>query len=257
VAGEVHLAPCGDQWCWFFGASREFVDQQITLYGDDGSATALALAQASAAPTPEPTAEPRDVRFPDPLHADIDRFWTERFQEAGRPYTPPSGVIGFDKPIITPCGRADPDKEAAFYCVIDSTIYYSKAFRSLVESRIGDFAWVVIVAHEWGHHIQSLLGVNLGAGPDRAGDVPAVAIEQQADCLAGAYAEDAEITGWLDPGDMSEALEITKLSGDPPGTSWNDPNAHGTSDERVDAFLRGYDGGISACGLDLSQTGDG
>ena len=71
---------------------------------------------------------------------------------------------------------------------------------------------------------------------------------------AGAYAVDAELTGWLDAGDIDEALAITEISGDPPGTAWNDPRAHGTGDARMDSFLTGYDAGITGCDLDLSAA---
>ena len=250
VTGEVHLVPFGDEWGWFFGASRAFVDEQVALYGDDGSATMFSLSQESA-DTPSVA---REILFPDPLHADIDRFWETQFQEAGRVYDPPNGVIAFDEPIVTACGRADPVREAAFYCVIDEKIYYSSEFRTLIENQIGDFAWVIVVAHEWGHHIQAKLGFDLGVVPDRAGDVAPIELEHQADCLAGAYAIDAEQTGWLDAGDIDEALTITEISGDPPGTAWDDPRAHGTGDVRVDAFMTGYSGGIADCDLDLSAA---
>jgi predicted metalloprotease len=248
VSGEVHLVPFGDEWGWFFGASRAFVDEQVAFYGDDGSATMFSLSQESADTAPVA----REVLFPDPLHAHIDIFWEARFQEAGRVYDPPQGVVAFDEPIVTACGRADPVREAAFYCVIDEKIYYSAEFRTLIENQIGDFAWVIVVAHEWGHHIQAKLGFDLGVVPDRAGEVAPVEFEQQADCLAGAYAIDAELSGWLDPGDVEEALAITEISGDPPGTAWNDPRAHGTGDVRIDAFLTGYNAGIAGCDLDLS-----
>jgi len=179
-------------------------------------------------------------------------FWEARFQEVGRAYDSPNGVIAFDEPIVTACGRADPEREAAFYCVIDEKIYYSAEFRTLIENQIGDFAWVIVVAHEWGHHIQAKLGFDLGVVPDRAGEVAPIEFEQQADCLAGAYANDAELSGWLDPGDIDEALYMTEISGDPPGTSWNDPRAHGSSDVRIDSFFAGYTGGIAGCDLDLS-----
>ena len=250
VAGEVHLVPFGDEWGWFFGASRAFVDEQVALYGDDGSATMFSLSQETADTAPVP----REILFPDPLHADIDRFWESQFQAAGRVYDPPNGVIAFDEPIVSACGRADPVREAAFYCVIDEKIYYSAEFRALIENQIGDFAWVIVVAHEWGHHIQAKLGFDLGVVPDRAGEVAPIELEHQADCLAGAYAIDAELTGWLDPGDIEEGLTITEISGDPPGTAWNDPRAHGTGDVRVDAFMTGYDAGIEGCDLDLSAA---
>jgi predicted metalloprotease len=123
----------------------------------------------------------------------------------------------------------------------------------LVERQIGDFAWVIVVAHEWAHHIQAQLGFDLGVGPDRAGDAPPIELEHQADCLAGAYAIDAERTGWLDAGDIDEALTMTEISGDPPGTAWDDPGAHGTGDERTDAFLTGYSRSLAGCDLDLSR----
>jgi predicted metalloprotease len=249
VTGEVHLVPFDGEWVWFFGASRAFVDEQIALYGDDGSATLFALAQEGADNAPVA----REVLFPDPLHAHVDQFWAARFAEAGRTYEPPDGVIPFDEPIVTACGRAEPDEEAAFYCVIDEKIYYSTEFRALIESRIGDFAWVVVVAHEWAHHIQADLGFDLGVVPDRAGEALPIELEQQADCLAGAYASDAEVTGWLDAGDIDEALYMTEISGDPPGTAWNDPRAHGSGDERINAFMQGYNGGLAGCELDLSS----
>jgi predicted metalloprotease len=246
VAGEVHVVPDDDGYGWFFGASREFLDAQVAAYGDDGSATAYALGIESIA-----SVDPA-VRFPDPLILHVNNFWERRFADAERPYIPPADVIAFDRKMSTPCGPADPEEEAAFYCVIDQKIYYSRPFRQLIEGQIGDFAWIIVIAHEWGHHIQAQLGFELGVSPDRGGQIAPIVFEQQADCLAGAYSVDAELVGWLDPGDLDEALRMTELSGDPPGTAWDDPRAHGTSEERMDAFLQGYSGGIGTCGLDIS-----
>jgi predicted metalloprotease len=251
VAGEVHLVPFDGEWSWFFGASRAFVDEQIVLYGDDGSATPDTLAQGSSEPTAG-TPIPREVRFPDPLHADIDRFWETRFQEAGRVYAPPHGVIGFDEPIRTACGRVDPEQEAAFYCVADETIYYAAEFRTLVEEQIGDFAWVIVVAHEWSHHIQATIGIDVGIAPDRAGDEVSMTVEQQADCLAGAYALDAQEAGWLEPGDIDEALAITELAGESVSTPENELAAEDTGSERTAAWVDGYTNGFASCQLDLA-----
>lgn len=248
VEGEVHLVPFDGEWTWLFGATRAFVDEQIALHGDDGSATLFSLSQESG----NDTAVALEILFPDPLHAHVDQYWAARFQEAGRAYDSPGGVVAFEEPIVTACGRAEPEREAAFYCVIDEKIYYSSEFRALIETQIGDFAWVIVVAHEWGHHIQAKLGFDLGVVPDRAGEILPIELEQQADCLAGAYAIDADVTGWLDPGDIDEALYMTEISGDPPGTAWNDPRAHGTGDERIDAFMQGYMDGLAGCELDLT-----
>jgi predicted metalloprotease len=250
VAGEVHLVPFDSSWGWFFGASRAFVDEQIALYGDDGSATIYSLSQNSD----DEQAAARTAPFPDPLHEHINAYWRARFAEAGRAYVPPQDIVAFDEPIVTACGRADPEEEAAFYCVIDEKIYYSAAFRTLIETQIGDFAWVVVAAHEWAHHIQAQLGFDLGVSPDLSSEGAPLALEQQADCLAGSYAIDAEMNGWLDPGDIDEALYMTEISGDPPGTAWNDPRAHGSSEDRIDAFLSGYSGGPAACDLELGLS---
>ena len=252
IAGEVHLVPFGDQWGWFFGASAAFVDEQIALYGNDGSALSQELTQGPG--DENATIDiPREELFPDPLHAHVDAFWAKEFAAVGRPYDAPNGVVAFDEPLVTACGRADPEEEAAFYCVVDEKIYYSVTFRSLIERQIGDFAWVIVVAHEWAHHIQGQLGYDLGVSPDLSENTPTISLEQQADCLAGAYAIDAEETGWLDAGDSQEALIMTDISGDPPGTAWNDPRADGTGDQRTDAFLVGYQGGIAACNLELQD----
>lgn len=193
----------------------------------------------------------RATRFPDILHAHVDAYWADRFAEAGRPYRSPGGVVGFSQPIETGCGIADPATETAFYCVLDETIYYSDEFRSTIETNIGDYGWVVVVAHEWGHHAQQLLGDDATMLPFQSGGSPSLAIEQQADCLAGAYTEAAEFSGWLETGDVGEAIATTGLSGDPHGTTIFDPAAHGSGAQRVAAFGEGYERGLSVCGLSL------
>ena len=113
--------------------------------------------------------------------------------------------------------------------------------------RIGDFAPIVVTAHEWGHHIQSLLGIE----PE-----PGNAFELQADCLAGAYASDAGQQGLLDPGDITEAVRSSAEAGDPVGLPQDAPGAHGTNDDRIIAFMRGYLDGATGCGLPLSAVPD-
>jgi len=199
----------------------------------------------------EATEPERAARFPDLLHAHVDAYWSDRFADAGRSYRPPAGVVGFSTAIETGCGIADPEVETAFYCVLDETIYYSVEFRQIIEENIGDFGWVVVVAHEWGHHVQRQLGYDLAILPYRAGAVPPIALEQQADCLAGAYTDSAELSGWLAPGDVGEAILVTELSGDPPGTAVLHPSAHGSGTARVAAFDEGYELGLDGCNLGL------
>jgi len=229
-------------------AAAEIVLQPVAV--DEETAELDPEEALAAADDPDVVAE-RAARFPDQLHAHVDRFWAFQFAQEGIAYDPPTAVVGLDGPTMTTCGPADPMTEAAFYCVLDETIYYSVYFRQVLDRDIGDFAFVTVVAHEWGHHIQQETGIELIAAPDRAGAIPSFELEQQADCLAGAYSQWAEADGWLDPGDIEEALRITAFSGDPEGTPWNAPGAHGTSDQRLTAYLDGYQGGIPACDLDL------
>lgn len=249
--GAVHLVetdPSG--WGWFFGNSRPFVEDQIARYAPNQQAGPLAsLAVGGVIDAAAVREADRAARFPDPLHAHVDAFWADQFADAGIAYTPPGGVVPFEAPTPTACGIADPAEETAFYCVLDDTIYYSAEFRRIVESNIGDFGWVVVVAHEWGHHVQLLVGYDAGVLGWQVSSTRSVAMEQQADCLAGAYTDSAEFSGWLDPGDVDEALLITGLSGDPAGTAADDPEAHGSGEDRVAAFTAGYEDGLAACGL--------
>ena len=247
VTSVFHLVEHDGDWYWFFGGSQAFIDQQLALFSPTTSPAPddpAAIVQAGAAE--------RARRFPDVLHAHVDAYWTYQFAAADRTYAAPFGVVGFSTRVETGCGLADPITEAAFYCVLDQTIYYSTEFRQMIEAEIGDYGWVVVIAHEWGHHVQLQLGTDLVGALDQSGSLAPVELEQQADCLAGAYTQSAEQQGWLDDTDVNEAVFMTSLSGDPVGTSWGDPNAHGTGDERVAAFLDGYTGGITDCDLDLT-----
>jgi predicted metalloprotease len=105
---------------------------------------------------------------------------------------------------------------------------------------IGDFAPILVLAHEWGHHLQTVLGI----APS-----PGNTCELQADCLAGAYASDAAQRGLLDPGDITEAVAMSAAAGDPLGLPQDTPGAHGINDDRVTAFMCGYLGGVGACAL--------
>ncbi len=253
VPGVIHLVESKGAWGWFFGNSRDFVDAQTALYADPGSSGTPGKAAAPAGGAVSDTIPVDYVSaLSNPLDRDVDDFWAGAFAKANQPYTPPAGVVSFDASIETACGAARPVDTVAFYCPADRTIYYTSDFRSLVETDVGDFGWVTVVAHEWGHHVQAQLGLlNERAAQSDGGDATVEEIELQADCLAGAYTRDAERRDWLDPGDVDEALLLTAVAGDPPGTPTDDPNAHGTSTERVAAFSDGYDDGLAGCDLAL------
>ena len=172
-------------------------------------------------------------------------FWGDIFETSGTAYRTPT-VVPLDQRITTGCGPAGPD-DFAFYCRADEAIYYSPAGFAEHERGIGDFASIVVTAHEWGHHIQWLVGVV----PE-----PGNAFELQADCLAGAYAIEAGQQGLLDPGDVTEAVASSAAAGDPLGLPQDAPGAHGINDDRVISFMRGFLDGVSGCDLPLSSFPD-
>jgi predicted metalloprotease len=176
--------------------------------------------------------------FPEVVQ-DLNAFWRTTLNAVGTPYRAPS-VKTLEAPVVTACGPAGPE-HLAFYCPPEEeAIYYSPAGLDEHCRRIGDFAPIVAMAHEWGHHLQTLLGI-----------VPSLGnrFELQADCLAGAYASDAGQRGLLDPGDITEAVAMAATAGDPLGLPQDAPGTHGINDDRITAFMRGYLGSVDACSL--------
>jgi hypothetical protein len=168
----------------------------------------------------------------------IDAFWAETFRAAGFAYASPV-VVTVDRFMTTDCGNTGPT-DSPFYCSTDATIYLHDQFLDGAASAIGDFAPIAVLAHEWGHHAQSLAYVpNPGSKSN----------ELQADCLAGVYANDAEGAGLLDPGDVTEGVLMAAAVGDPAWLPQDSPGAHGTNDERISAFMSGYLNGLGDCGL--------
>ncbi len=252
VPGVIHLVESNGTWGWFFGNSRDFVDAQIARYAEPAATGTNISGKVAGDDTSDTIPVDYISALPNELDRDVDDFWAGAFAKAGESYTPPAGVVSFDASIDTACGQARPVDTVAFYCPADLTIYYASDFRSLVESDVGDFGWVTVVAHEWGHHIQAQLGLlNERAAQSDGGEASVEEVELQADCLAGAYARDAERREWLEPGDLDEALLLTAVAGDPPGTPTDDPNAHGSGTERVAAFTDGYDDGLAGCDIAL------
>jgi len=221
----VRLVPdAKGEWRWFFGRSRAFVDEQIARY-------------VPAAPIPSDS----DI-FAEFVLADIDEFWRASFAGADRAYAAP-GLVAVDAPIDSSCGVVDPTGPGAF-CGVDHTIYYSSDHYEALVGGGTDFAWITVVAHEWGHYVQHLLAVARPASN---------AYELQADCLAGSYARDAGTRGLLEPGDVTEAVAMSSRGGDPLWLPQDQPGAHGTSDDRITSFMRGYLDGFVGCQLSIAD----
>lgn len=169
--------------------------------------------------------------------ADINKFWLQSFVANRLRYTTPT-MVPYTEPIGTPCGNAVLNN--AFYCSGSNSIYFDYNFMTRMYSKVGDYAAVSILAHEWGHLVQTQLG--------RAnGRTFSILMELQADCAAGAYTQYAERMRELDEGDMEEAGVGLFTAGDPIGMPWFASQAHGKSMQRINSFLDGYKGGARRC----------
>ena len=202
-------------WRWFFGRSAEFVQEMIDAY---------------VAPYPEGTLLSAAVE-------DVGAFWYDVFWQASIVYNVPD-VLVYRTSVDSICGWVGGGP--GFYCGTNDTIYVDEDWYLATVAEIGDFAWVTILAHEWGHHVQDQLAESGVSGSSSGFGTRA--IELEADCLAGVYAQDAEVRGWLETGDLSEAVTISILAGG---------GDHGSSDDRLSAFMAGYFDGLYGCGLTL------
>ncbi len=191
--------------------------------------------------------------------ADTEDTWTQLFSAAGRTYEPPTLVL-FSEAVQTACGFGQ-SAAGPFYCPADRKVYIDLTFYQELQQRFGapgDFAQAYVIAHEVGHHVQTLLGISerTQAARSRAGEVEANAIsvrqELQADCFAGLWANTAERSRpFLEAGDVEEGLNAASAIGDDRLTKGRAPPeafTHGTSQQRVRWFKRGLDSGsLEAC----------
>lgn len=216
-------------------------------------------ATQSHSPSPPRGAEPDEQsEFVRAILGDTEDTWREIFQGAQRQYQDPTLVL-FSGGVNSACGFAN-SAVGPFYCPGDRRVYIDLAFFRELDQRFGaagDFAQAYVIAHEVGHHVQTLLGVSakVNAARQRGEQLEGdngllVRQELQADCLAGVWAQHAQRRlDWLEPGDLEEALNAANAIGDDRlqqrsrGQVVPDSFTHGTSAQRVRWFKRGFEQG--------------
>jgi predicted metalloprotease len=192
---------------------------------------------------------------------DTEDTWQQIFRDRGSNYQPPTLVL-FTQATQSACGVGQ-SAMGPFYCPADQKVYLDLSFFRELDDRFGapgDFAQAYVVAHEVGHHIQTITGISeqvQGARrgmSEREGNQLSVRQELQADCYAGVWGHYAERRGLLDPGDTEEGLRAAAAIGDDrlqrqtQGRVVPESFTHGSSDQRVAWLRRGMErGSVEAC----------
>jgi uncharacterized protein len=198
--------------------------------------------------------------FVDAVQDDIQVTWQEEFQRAGKTYAP-TQVVLYRGTTQTGCGVGSVET-GPFYCPLDRRVYLDFSFFKELEQRFGasgDFAEAYVIAHEIGHHVQTLLGISAQVtrasqqDPSQRNEL-SVRQELQADCLAGVWSHSANTRGVLEEGDLEEAIGAAAAVGDDRvQASVNgriDPETwtHGSAEQRVRWLQKGFGtGNPDAC----------
>lgn len=204
--------------------------------------------------------------FPKVVFADTEDVWTKIFEENNLQYEKPKMVL-FTGSVETACGGAS-SASGPFYCPGDQKVYMDLAFFDELQTKFGasggDFATAYVIAHEVGHHIQTLLGTSAKMRKAQEGKSEAeanklsVALELQADFYAGVWAKYNQEN--LDIGDIDEALSAAQAVGDDAiqkrmqGHVVPESFTHGTSEQRKYWFMKGYNTGDIKQGDTFSEV---
>ncbi|EKK7714534.1 neutral zinc metallopeptidase [Cronobacter dublinensis] len=203
--------------------------------------------------------EDEAAKFTSVILATTEESWGQQFQKMGRTYQDPKLVM-YRGATRTGCGTGQ-SVMGPFYCPADSTVYIDLSFYDEMKQKLGadgDFAQGYVIAHEVGHHVQKLLGIEpkvrqlqQNASQTEVNRL-SVRLELQADCFAGIWGNAMQKEGVLETGDLQEALNAAQAIGDDrlqqqsQGRVVPDSFTHGTSDQRYSWFKRGFDSGDPA-----------
>ncbi|WP_312945421.1 neutral zinc metallopeptidase [Agrobacterium sp.] len=234
---------------WFLG-----INPLTLLSGGEGMMGDSSSQQTGTRPQGNSTDD--TTAFVRVVLAETENTWSGIFKSAGQTYQEPTLVL-FSGQVSSACGYASA-ATGPFYCPGDRKVYLDTTFFRELDQRFGaagDFAQAYVIAHEVGHHVQNLTGVlpEFNRRRQSMSQVDAnrmsVRVELQADCYAGIWAKFTEQEGILDTGDLEEALNAAHQIGDDTlqkqsqGYVVPDSFNHGTSQQRMTWFKRGYDTG--------------
>ncbi len=229
------------------------VDPSVILSGGDGPAPQAVPGRQ----VEEPAGEEGPRRFVAQVLATTEDSWSAIFQRNGQRYQPPNLVL-YSGVTQTACGMGQAAM-GPFYCPADRKVYLDMSFFRDMERKLGapgEFARAYVIAHEVGHHVQTLLGITerVDAMRRRAGEAEAnalsVRMELQADCFAGVWARHTEqAQQFLERGDLESGLNAAAAVGDDRlqrrsgGMVVPESFTHGSSAQRVRWFRRGFESG--------------
>lgn len=226
----------------------------------DGGGGMTAPSPVDAPPAQSSAEEERMVDFVSFVLDDTQDTWGQIFTRMGERYQPAQLVL-FRDAVQSACGFADA-ATGPFYCPGDQKVYIDLAFYDDLDRRFGapgDFAQAYVLAHEIGHHIQNVLGIERQVRAaqqqrPRAANQLSVAMELQADCFAGVWAHSTAKRDLLDRGDIEEGLNAASAVGDDrlqkqaTGRVNPDSFTHGTAAQRASWFRKGLEtGDPNAC----------
>ncbi len=199
------------------------------------------------------------VQFVSFVFDDAQRSWAQLLASGPAPYRKAKLVLFTDR---TPSGCGNNSAAVGpFYCPPDQKVYIDLSFYQELARRFGapgDFAQAYVIAHEVGHHVQNLLGierrVRASGGPTEGENSNSVKLELQADCFAGIWAHSTERRDLLEQGDIEEGLKAASAVGDDTlqkqatGTVRPESWTHGSAAQRASWFKRGLkEGTVQAC----------
>jgi predicted metalloprotease len=216
----------------------------------------------SNAPYTESAKEKELADFVSVVLADTEEVWSDEFKKRGLTYENPKLVL-YTNSVQSACGSAS-SAVGPFYCPGDHKLYIDLSFYDELKQKFqapGDFAMAYVIAHEVGHHIQTLLHTGDEASEaQKQSNEYSVRFELQADYLAGVWAHNAQGKGYLEKGDLEEALNAANAVGDDniqkkaQGYVVPESFTHGTSEQRMRWFNKGFDTGAIEGGDTFNAT---